>query len=298
MAIIKVEGLSKHFGSKKALDRVSFKVEPNEFIVLLGPNGAGKTTLVKILLGILTPTAGKVLIDGFVPWERKEEFFKRVGFVFGNRSSLFYHLPVKDSFEFFADVYGIPEWGSRLKEIAEMIGITHLLKTPVKKLSFGQRILCEIALSLLHDPKILFFDEITIGLDPAVRMRIYRILKMLNKDKTIIYTTHNLWEVEILKPRILFLYDGNLVMDGNESTIKKMFPQEIIIQAKTSIPPSPFKDLPLKAEANYIQGKIPKAHLSQVLAELLKYGVVELEIREPSLEDLMRRFYEKSHRRV
>ena len=191
----------------------------------IGPNGAGKSSTIKILSGILTPEEGICLVDGLIPWKNRIEYVRNIGVVFGQRSQLWWDVPVLDSFELLREIYRIPEstYRRNLEQLTNMLDLSQLLKTPVRQLSLGQRMRCEIAASLLHDPRILFLDEPTIGLDAVSKLAVRDFIRKLNQDKntTVILTTHDMQDIEALTDRIILIGKGKILLDGTIDDIRK-----------------------------------------------------------------------------
>lgn len=208
-----------------ALDDVSFTICDGEMVGYIGPNGAGKSSTIKILSGILTPEEGTCLINGLIPWKNRIEHVKNIGVVFGQRSQLWWDVPVMDSFELLKEIYKIsaPSYNHNLEQLTDMLNLSELLKTPVRQLSLGQRMRCEIAASLLHDPKILFLDEPTIGLDAVSKLAVRDFILKLNKEKntTVILTTHDMQDIEALTNRIILIGKGSILLDGTIDDIRK-----------------------------------------------------------------------------
>lgn len=208
-----------------ALDDVSFTICDGEMVGYIGPNGAGKSSTIKILSGILTPEEGTCLINGLIPWKNRIEHVKNIGVVFGQRSQLWWDVPVMDSFELLKEIYKIstPSYNHNLEQLTDMLNLSELIKTPVRQLSLGQRMRCEIAASLLHDPKILFLDEPTIGLDAVSKLAVRDFILKLNKEKntTVILTTHDMQDIEALTNRIILIGKGSILLDGTIDDIRK-----------------------------------------------------------------------------
>lgn len=202
-----------------ALKGISFSIEDGETVGLIGLNGAGKSTLLKILSGILKPSSGVVTIDGYIPYERKNKFLTTIGVVMGQRSILFYDIPVKDSFKFYKEVYGIDDelYNKRIALYNEILHLYEIFDTPVRKLSFGQRMRAELCASILHNPTLIFLDEPTVGLDILVKDEMIQFLDRLNKEfnTTIILTTHNIDEIEKFCRRVILVDHGTIVFDGD-----------------------------------------------------------------------------------
>ncbi len=193
----------------------------------IGPNGAGKSSTIKILSGILTPEEGTCLINGLTPWKNRIEHVKNIGVVFGQRTQLWWDVPVMDSFELLKEIYRIDDhvYRRNLEQLSEMLGLSELLRTPTRQLSLGQRMRCEIAASLLHDPKILFLDEPTIGLDAVSKLAVRDFILKLNEEKktTVILTTHDMQDIEALTSRIILIGKGKILLDGTLADIKEGF---------------------------------------------------------------------------
>ncbi|MCE5234830.1 MAG: ABC transporter ATP-binding protein [Clostridiaceae bacterium] len=208
----------------RALDDVSFSIGDGEMVGYIGPNGAGKSSTIKILCGILTPDSGSCTIDGLTPWKDRKEHVKRIGVVFGQRTQLWWDVPVVDSFELIRDIYRVEEQKYRrnLNELTELLDLAELMKTPARQLSLGQRMRCELAASLLHEPQILFLDEPTIGLDAVSKIAVRGFIKRVNRERgaTVVLTTHDMQDIEALTERILLIGKGKILLDGSLSELK------------------------------------------------------------------------------
>ena len=208
-----------------ALNDVSFTIRDGEMVGYIGPNGAGKSSTIKILSGILTPDCGTVLVDGRIPYKNRIKHVKEIGVVFGQRSQLWWDVPVIDSFELLKDIYSIPDprYQQSLEELTELLNLAELLRSPARQLSLGQRMRCEIAASLLHRPRILFLDEPTIGLDAVSKLAVRDFILNHNKTHgtTVILTTHDMQDIEALASRIILIGKGRILMDGTLDDIKK-----------------------------------------------------------------------------
>ena len=173
----------REYTEVKALENISFKINEGEMVGYIGPNGAGKSTTIKIMCGILTPDSGKCIVNGMVPYKDRKEYVKNIGVVFGNRSGLWWDVPVEDSFELLKEIYNIPDekYKKQKQLLTEMLNIKEIIRTPTRQLSLGQRMRCEIAAAFLHDPKIVFLDEPTIGLDSTSKIAVRDFIKKINK---------------------------------------------------------------------------------------------------------------------
>lgn len=207
-----------------ALRDVSFTIHDGEMVGYIGPNGAGKSSTIKILSGILTPDSGTVLVNGRVPYKNRIAHVREIGVVFGQRSQLWWDVPVIDSFELLKDIYSIPQpvYQQSLEELTELLDLKELLRSPVRQLSLGQRMRCEIAASLLHRPRILFLDEPTIGLDAVSKLAVRDFIRKRNREHktTVLLTTHDMQDIEALASRIILIGKGEILMDGTLKDIK------------------------------------------------------------------------------
>ena len=210
-----------------ALSGVSFSVNQGELVGLIGPNGAGKSTTVKIMSGILTPDDGTCIVNGRVPWKERKSYVSNIGVVFGQRSQLWWDVPVGDSFSLLQEIYDIGEtdYRTRLAELAEAIDIADILKTPARQLSLGQRMRCELVAALLHRPQLLFLDEPTIGLDAVSKLALRAFLKEENAKTgvTVLLTTHDMDDIEALCRRVMVIGHGKLLHDGGLDVLKNRY---------------------------------------------------------------------------
>lgn len=214
----------------QALDNVSFTIDEGEMVGYIGPNGAGKSTTIKIMSGILNPDKGQCIINGRIPWKDRVNHVRDIGVVFGQRSQLWWDVPVVDSFSLIKDIYKVSEnqYKKNIKELTELLNIGDIIKTPTRQLSLGQRMRCEIAASLIHNPKILFLDEPTIGLDSISKISVREFIKDINKEKktTVILTTHDTQDIETLTKRIILIGKGRVLLDGQLEDLKERFSKD------------------------------------------------------------------------
>ena len=222
-----------------ALNHVSFTIGDGEMVGYMGPNGAGKSSTIKILSGILTPDSGTCLVDGRVPWKNRIDHVAHIGVVFGQRSQLWWDIPVIDSFELLRDIYSIPKevYRKNLEELTELLQLSELLKTPTRQLSLGQRMRCEIAASLLHALKLLFLDEPTIGLDAVSKLAVREFVQRLNQEHgtTVILTTHDMQDLSALAKRVILIGRGRILMDGTLEDIRRAGGSEEIDQSVANL---------------------------------------------------------------
>jgi viologen exporter family transport system ATP-binding protein len=208
-----------------AVDHVSFSIEPGEMVGYIGANGAGKSTTIKVLTGILVPTGGRVIANGYVPYRDRRRYTKRIGVVFGQRTQLWWDIAVVESFKLLKEIYEVPskDYQERLGLFSEILNLKDYLHTPVRKLSLGERMRCDLAASLLHNPPLLFLDEPTIGLDVVAKDRIREFLKEVNRlaGTTVLLTTHDLSDIEELSRRIIIIDRGRILFDGELAQMKK-----------------------------------------------------------------------------
>ena len=216
---------TRNYKILSAVDGVSFQIKKGEMVGYIGENGAGKSTTIKMLTGILTPTSGEVVVNGMNPHKQREQFVRTIGVVFGQRSQLWWDIAVQESFRLLKKVYKVPDeaYGSHMKEIIETLELEPLLDKPVRKLSLGQRMRCELAAALIHNPPLLFLDEPTIGLDVLVKLRIREFLKEINRKygTTILLTTHDITDIEALCERVIMLDEGQIIDDGRLDELQK-----------------------------------------------------------------------------
>lgn len=286
----------------KALKDVSFTVNKGEIIGYIGPNGAGKSTTIKIMSGILVPTSGRCTILGRTPWENRIEHVKNIGVVFGQRSQLMWDIPVIDSFDLLRDIYRVPEqqYKKDLDELIEVFNLCDFTDTPVRQLSLGQRMRCEIAASLLHNPEILFLDEPTIGLDAVSKVAVRNFIKRINKEYgvTVILTTHDMGDVEALTDHVMLIGKGQLLYDGSFTEMKNRFNNTNIItidydasqQVELTEHTTLLSNENGRAVISVDTGKIPVSnvisHLSQVLT------VYNITIASKPIEEIIANIYE------
>lgn len=220
----------------KAVNNINFSVEKGEVLAFIGPNGAGKSTTIKMLTGILYPTEGEINVNGFNPAKERKKLAYKIGTVFGQKEQLWTHLTPYDNFKFFGAIYDIPknEMEERIKDLVKTFELEKILNTPVRNLSLGQRIRCEIVAALIHKPEILFLDEPTIGLDPVVKENVRKLIKKMNKEyqTTIFLTSHDVGDIEKLCKRVVIINNGKIILDDTMTNLKYHYMNKKIIEVK------------------------------------------------------------------
>lgn len=218
----------------KAVDNVTFTIDEGEIVGYIGPNGAGKSTTIKMLSGILRPDEGKIIINGMDPFKDRVKYVKTIGVVFGQKSQLWWDIPAIDSFDLLKDIYRIPdeEYIKTRDELVSILSLEDIIKKPVRQLSLGERMKCELVASLLHNPKILFLDEPTIGLDAISKVIVRDFIKKINKEKkvTVILTSHDMADIESLASRVIVIGNGKKLYDGSVNDIKKKYSNTRIVE--------------------------------------------------------------------
>ncbi len=216
---------TREYETIRALDQVSFTIGDGEMVGYIGPNGAGKSSTIKILSGILTPDSGECLVNGRTPWKDRINHVRDIGVVFGQRTQLWWDVPVIDSYELLKDIYSISKetYNRNLEELTDLLNLAELLKTPARQLSLGQRMRCEIGASLLHGPRLLFLDEPTIGLDAVSKLAVREFILRQNEEHgtTVILTTYDMQDIEALTKRIILIGKGRVLMDGSLEQIRQ-----------------------------------------------------------------------------
>jgi ABC-2 type transport system ATP-binding protein len=273
-----------------AVSDISFEVAPGEMVGFLGPNGAGKTTTLKMLAGLLHPTSGEVSVLGHTPWKREKELLRQITLVMGQRNQLVWDIPAIDAFELNRAIYRIPSSSYRLilDELTELLDLTPLLHKPVRTLSLGERMKCEIAAALLHKPQILFLDEPTIGLDVVMQRRIRNFIGEYNRrfGASVLLTSHYMADVEALCKRVIIIHHGTLLFDGDLSSLVERFSpyKTIVVSLETMddlLNLERYGEVVERTEEGRVVFQVPKDETAGVTSRLL----AELPIRDFTIED-------------
>ena len=292
---------SRDYTEIRAVDGVSFAIEPGEAVGYLGPNGAGKSTMIKMMTGILTPSAGTLSVLGREPHAHRMTNAAEIGVVFGQRSQLWWDLPVRDSYDLNRHIYDIPEtrFSDNLAYLTTMLDMASFLDRPVRQLSLGQRMRAEIAMALLHDPKILFLDEPTIGLDVVAKDSVRKFLSEINRERgtTIILTTHDLVDIEEICPRLIMVDDGKLLFDGELKRLRASLGsrRRLMLEFATDPGPITLTTATLAADegaAKHFILEDETVSLIDVLNEVGRgHGLKDVKLEEPDIEEVIRTFY-------
>jgi ABC-2 type transport system ATP-binding protein len=313
-AAVEVAGVEKRFIQRvkrgrvrrekrvvRAVDDVSFEIEAGSLVGYVGPNGAGKSTTVKMLTGILVPSAGRIAVAGLVPSRQRIQLARRIGVVFGQRVQLWWDLPLQDSFELLRHIYRVPyqRWRANLDTFMELLELDSFLDTPVRQLSLGQRMRGELTASMLHDPEILFLDEPTIGLDIVAKSRVREFLATVNRERgvTVLLTTHDLSDIERLCRRLLIIDHGRVIYDGGLESLIERYGEERTLIVDLEEPADPLQ-VPgarvVRVEGprqwlRFRRDSVSAAELTAAVAAQAR--LVDLAIDEPDIEEVVRRIY-------
>ena len=299
---------SRDYKTVRAVDNISMSIQQGEIVGYLGPNGAGKSTTIKMMTGVLEPTSGEILVGGNIPYKNRTKNAQEIGVVFGQRSQLWWALPLVESFKILKDIYQIPDekYESILKLYRSLVDIEPLLHKPVRQMSLGQRTLSDILAAFLHDPKIVFLDEPTIGLDVAMKSRIRTLIHALNKERntTVILTTHDMGDVDALCKRIVIIDKGKMLYDNDIEHLKGFFGSYRTLKLRM--------DGELKEQAKLVQKELPefsvsadddwisvlvdeeKSKVLDVLSKLQhSFNIRDMQLEEISTEEVIKKIYEE-----
>ena len=298
---------STEYTIKKAVDDISFEINDGEIVGYIGANGAGKSTTIKMMTGILTPSSGRIIVDGVIPYENREKNAKNIGVVFGQKTQLWWDLPVSETFPLLKDIYGVSDedYEERMNYFKEILGLDEFFLSPVRTLSLGQRMRADLAAALIHNPKIIYLDEPTIALDFVVKERVRKAIKDINEKygTTIILTTHDLNDIEELCNRIIIIDSGKKIYDGELEGVKEQFGYlttiEIQLKDKSNIEKINFArfkddDFKLNMKESKINITFNKNNISSadIIGEVMKKSkVIDFNIKETSIEDIVKKMY-------
>ena len=294
--------IKREYSIVEAVKNVSFKIDEGEIVGYIGPNGAGKSTTIKMLSGILLPTAGSITVDGLNPFEDRKNYVSNIGVVFGQRSQLAWDIPAEDTFDLLKDIYKLDneKYQNTKAELIKLLNIEEVIKKPVRSLSLGQRMRCEIAASLLHEPKILFLDEPTIGLDAASKKIVRDFILKINKERkvTVILTTHDMTDIETLAKRIILIGKGQILYDGSLKKLKSKYGsyKTITINTKEKITKPRLKGIinTKKVEDGYnfiIDSNV--ITVSSFISYLSsKYSLDDIEINNEHIDNVILKLYQ------
>jgi len=292
----------REFNLVRAVDQISFNIQPGELVGYIGPNGAGKSTTIKLLTGLLVPTAGTVRVNGYTPWKERKDYVKQIGAVFGQRTTLWWDLPLRDSLELLQHIYETPIdiHQKNLGIFREILDLDFFMDTPVRSLSLGQRMRADLCAALLHEPKLVFLDEPTIGLDVVAKQRIREFIQFINQEKqtTILLTTHDTSDVAKLCERVIIIDHGKILFDGKLQHLLDTFGGNRLLNVEfAEYYPQP--DLPgadivqidgLKVVFSFKRQNVSASQLIHRLSE--NYRISDLEVHDQPIEDTIREIYE------
>lgn len=288
---------------KKAVNNINLSIDKGEIIAFIGPNGAGKSTTIKMLTGILCPSSGRAIVSGINPAKQRKKLAYKIGTVFGQKEQLWTHLTPYDNFKFFGAIYDLKDYEieKRIKELNDTLELNDFINTPVRNLSLGQRIRCEIAASLIHKPEILFLDEPTIGLDPVVKENIRVLIKRMNKEfgTTIFLTSHDVGDIEKLCKRVIIINDGKVVLDDSMSNLKYNYLNKKIIEVKMKekVNLSDEDGITVLKDKGYslkLSIDVSKKSVSDVIKMLDTDKIIDINISNEPLENIIANIYKGS----
>jgi ABC-2 type transport system ATP-binding protein len=294
---------SREFDDKVAVRDVSFELEAGELVGYIGPNGAGKSTTIKMLTGILVPTSGECVVNGVVPWRNRTENGRQIGVVFGQRTQLYWDLPLRESFELLRAIYGIPAatYEHNMREFSRVLGLDEFIRTPVRQLSLGQRMRGDFAAAMLHNPPVVFLDEPTIGLDVVAKEAIREFIARTNRERgtTFILTTHDLNDVEKLCERIIIIDHGQKLYDGSIEAIKRRYGRHRLLVAEIEefcndcdIEIPGVRLVSVQGTRITLEFDRQRVSADQLIVALAKrYELKDVTVSEPELESIIREIY-------
>ena len=301
MAVIEAEALAKRFGEVEAVQGISFALEAGERLAYIGPNGAGKSTSIKMLTGILHPTGGTAQVLGLVPWKQRRQLAMRIGTLFGQRSQLWFQLSPRETLTLLGRIYRLSraETTARVAMLADLLDAADLLDRPVRTLSLGERMRCELAASVLHEPEILFLDEPTIGLDLIAKSRFRDLVLRLNEERstTIFLTSHDVSDIEQVARRVIVINHGQLIYDDRVSRMRRELLRTRLIDVRFETAPDAIdiegaRLVKLSGPGAKLEVDTEVRSIRAVLDDLLdRYEVADISVTEPPLEDVITHIY-------
>jgi ABC-2 type transport system ATP-binding protein len=309
MAAIEAHALTKRFESgprrrRRTVDAVrdiSFSIDQGERLAYIGPNGAGKSTSIKMLTGILYPTGGSASVLGYIPWSERKKLVVHIGTLFGQRSQLWFQLTPRQTFSLLATIYRVDSPGRRIAELEELLEAHDLFDAPVRSLSLGQRMRCELAASMLHEPKVLFLDEPTIGLDLIAKQRFREMIVRLNEEKgtTVFLTSHDVSDIEHVARRVIVINHGTLIYDDSVSAMRRSLLKTKLLEVRFEQPPTALdldgvEVLKHRGHGFKLAVDIERRSIRSVLDDILdRYQVADISVLDPPLEDVITEIYAK-----
>nr|WP_245203614.1 ATP-binding cassette domain-containing protein [Ammoniphilus resinae] len=292
----------REYITKTAVEDVSFSIEAGEMVGYIGPNGAGKSTTIKMLTGILVPSAGDVTVGGLVPYRERQKNARQIGVVFGQRSQLWWDLPTIESFELLKQVYAISDqqYRKNMDTFTEILRLDEFYQTPVRQLSLGQRMRADIAASLLHDPAILFLDEPTIGLDVVAKERMRTFIQEMNQERgiTVILTTHDMADIERLCKRMILIDQGRVMYDGGLSKIRDRFGKSRILivdlEKDTQLQVQGAELIRSEGNRKWLRFNREEITAAQLIQQVsIQADIQDLSLEEPEIDSIIRQMYEE-----
>ncbi len=291
----------RRYRTVRALDGISLSIEPGELVGYIGPNGAGKSTTVKCLAGILVPDSGRCEVLGRVPWQARVANVRQIGVVFGQRTQLWWDLPVVESFELLRDIYRVEEqqYRANLRELVSLLDLAPLLDVPVRQLSLGQRMRCDLAAALLHSPQILYLDEPTIGLDAPSKLAVRDFVRELNRNRgtTVLLTTHDMDDIEALCNRVIVIDKGRIFLDGTLSGLRARVTNErhLIVDLENAEEPVSDRDAEvIRREGGrvWLRFDPERTPAAQLIARITsQHAIRDLYVENPPIEEIIARLY-------
>jgi ABC-2 type transport system ATP-binding protein len=299
--------IRREYKEVRAVDGVSFTIEPGEIVAFLGPNGAGKTTTLKMLSGLIYPTGGSAEVLGYTPWRREDAFRRRFSLVMGQKNQLWWDLPAGDSFVLHREIYSLQRanYEKTLAELTDLFGVGDLTRQPVRELSLGERMKMELIAALLHEPQLLLLDEPTIGLDVVAQVKIQKCLKQYNANRgvTMLLTSHYMRDVEALCQRVLVITHGKVLFDGPLKRLTERFGTAKLLKVHFEGDATP-ADLERFGEVTGRSGpvadlRVERARIADALAAMLdKYSIVDVSVQDPPLESVIARVFEEGAKQM